>query len=219
MTDPSDQGGARSRTWWIAFLFIVGSTLLGLGAMPSSRKQPGYGPPPVTFFIGSLFFTSAAFLQYRESVATFRLSKMPQGRRFWVRAPRNIDWLACAVQFAGTLWFNWSTGNAVRNMTRPPRTRGYGGRRGWAPSRSSWPAGSPGWTPAAKSSTEEPRPRVWWIAVANLLGSIAFGVSAVAGYVVPASDDVWNAEVSNLGTLVGAICFLIGAILLLRHGP
>ena len=34
-------------------------------------------------------------------------------------------------------------------------------------------------------------------------------------YVVPASDDVWNAEVSNLGTLVGAICFLVGAILLL----
>jgi hypothetical protein len=61
----------------------------------------------------------------------------------------------------------------------------------------------------------EPKPRTWWIAVANLLGSIAFGVSAVAGYVVPTSDDVWNAEVSNLGTLVGAICFLIGAILLL----
>jgi hypothetical protein len=37
----------------------------------------------------------------------------------------------------------------------------------------------------------------------------------VAAYVVPASGDVWNAEVSNLGTLVGAICFLIGAILLL----
>jgi hypothetical protein len=44
---------------------------------------------------------------------------------------------------------------------------------------------------------------------------VAFGVSAVAAYVVPASGDVWNAEVSNLGTLVGAICFLIGASLLL----
>ena len=56
--------------------------------------------------------------------------------------------------------------------------------------------------------------------VANLLGSVAFGVSAVAAYVVPATDDVWNAELSNLGTLVGAICFLVGAILLMpRSSP
>jgi hypothetical protein len=60
----------------------------------------------------------------------------------------------------------------------------------------------------------EPKPRVWWIGVANLLGSVAFGVSAVAAFVVPADGDVWNAEVSNLGTLVGSLCFLVGAILL-----
>ena len=55
----------------------------------------------------------------------------------------------------------------------------------------------------------------WWIGAANMLGSVAFGVSAVAAYVVPATGDVRNAELSNLGTFVGAICFLIGAILLL----
>ena len=48
-----------------------------------------------------------------------------------------------------------------------------------------------------------------------MLGSIAFGVSAVAAYVVPATGDVWDAAMSNLGTLVGALCFLVGAILLL----
>ena len=60
--------------------------------------------------------------------------------------------------------------------------------------------------------------RDWWIGAANMLGSIAFGVSAVAAYVVPATGDVWNAELSNLGTLVGALCFLVGAILLLPTG-
>ena len=48
-----------------------------------------------------------------------------------------------------------------------------------------------------------------------MVGSVAFGVSAIASYVVPASGDVWNAELSNLGTFAGAVCFLIGAILLL----
>ncbi|SDO94478.1 hypothetical protein SAMN04487914_101247 [Arthrobacter sp. ok909] len=32
---------------------------------------------------------------------------------------------------------------------------------------------------------------------------------------LPSSGDVWNAELSNLGTLVGALCFLTGAILML----
>ena len=48
-----------------------------------------------------------------------------------------------------------------------------------------------------------------------MLGSVAFGVSAVAAYIVPATGDTWNAELSNLGTFVGAVCFLIGAALLL----
>jgi hypothetical protein len=49
----------------------------------------------------------------------------------------------------------------------------------------------------------------------NLVGSIAFGVSAVASYIVPATGQLRNVELSNLGTFVGALCFLIGAILLL----
>jgi peptidoglycan/LPS O-acetylase OafA/YrhL len=51
--------------------------------------------------------------------------------------------------------------------------------------------------------------------LANLLGSVAFGVSAVAGYISPATGQLRNADRANLGTLVGAVCFLIGALLLL----
>ena len=50
----------------------------------------------------------------------------------------------------------------------------------------------------------------------NLAGSVAFGISAVAAFVIPSSGEVWNAELSNLGTFLGALCFLTGAILLLR---
>jgi hypothetical protein len=47
------------------------------------------------------------------------------------------------------------------------------------------------------------------------VGSIAFGASAIASYIVPSTGQLWNVELTNLGTFVGAICFLVGAILLL----
>lgn len=61
--------------------------------------------------------------------------------------------------------------------------------------------------------------RPWWIAVANMCGSVAFGAAAVASYVVPDSGALRNAMVVNLGTCLGALCFLVGAYLLLPRSP
>ena len=60
-----------------------------------------------------------------------------------------------------------------------------------------------------------PRSWSWWITLANLIGSIAFGLAAVAGYVDPVTGQVHNAAGANAGTLAGAVCFFIGALLLL----
>ena len=68
----------------------------------------------VTFFVGSLFFTCAAFLQYREAVDALPAVGATRRHSLWVWAPRNLVWLAGAIQLAGTLWFNWSTANALR---------------------------------------------------------------------------------------------------------
>ncbi|MGA3360073.1 MAG: hypothetical protein ABSC87_07690, partial [Halobacteriota archaeon] len=54
-----------------------------------------------------------------------------------------------------------------------------------------------------------------WITALNLLGSVAFGVSAIASYVVPTTGLPINVALVNLGTFVGALCFFIGAVLLL----
>ena len=40
-------------------------------------------------------------------------------------------------------------------------------------------------------------------------------MSAVAGYISPATGQLRNAERANLGTFIGAVCFLVGAVLLL----
>ena len=59
------------------------------------------------------------------------------------------------------------------------------------------------------------RSRAWWIAAVNLLGCIAFGISAVASYVIPSTGSAVDLARANVTTAVGALCFLIGAILLL----
>ena len=53
----------------------------------------------------------------------------------------------------------------------------------------------------------------------NLLGSVFFGLSAIGAYVVPNTQDLLNAAVATLGTLLGAICFLIAALQLRRGRP
>lgn len=206
----------RARGWWIAVLFAVGSLLFALGAVPAYASAVGARWDAVTFFIGSLFFTSAGFLTYREAVDAAPQRPGRSRRRFFVFQPRRIDWWATAVQLAGTVYFNISTGNAVR----ADLTAKAANQHVWRPdavgsvcflvaSGLAWFEvchGWAGWRPGEWS---------WWITLVNLIGSVAFGVSAVAGYISPATGQLHNAERSNLGTLVGAVCFLAGALLLL----
>ena len=48
----------------------------------------------------------------------------------------------------------------------------------------------------------------------NLVGSVAFGASAIASKVQP-NGALRSVALTNLGTFVGAVCFLTGAVLLL----
>ena len=58
------------------------------------------------------------------------------------------------------------------------------------------------------------------IGLLNLVGSIAFGVSAVTAFVQPSTDEPVSAAVANATTTIGALCFLLGAVILYRHaGP
>jgi hypothetical protein len=148
-----------------------------------------------------LFFTSAAFLTYRQAVDT---APQPNstGRRVFVFQPRRIDWWAAAVQLAGTLFFNVSTGNAMRvDLTAQAANQHV-----WRPdavgsicflvaSALAWFEVCHGW------AAWRPRSWSWWITLANLIGSIAFGLSAVAGYISPATGQLHNAERSEPGYL------------------
>ncbi len=61
----------------------------------------------------------------------------------------------------------------------------------------------------------QPRKLEWQIAAVNLLGCIAFGISAIASFVVPSTGSIVDLAAANLTTAFGGLCFLIGAVLLL----
>jgi hypothetical protein len=206
----------RARGWWIAVLFAVGSLLFALGAIPGYAGAVGAEWDNVTFFIGSLFFTTAAFLTYREAVDAASSAVNRAHRRFFVYQPRRIDWWATGVQLVGTVFFNVSTGAATvadlsaqaahQHVWRPDA---IGSVCFLVASLLAWYEVCHGW------AAWRPKEWSWWITLANLAGSVAFGVSAIAAYVNPLTGQVHNVGRANTQTLIGAVCFLIGALLLL----
>ncbi len=205
-------------TWWMGVLFAVGSVCFALGSFPPYVTAVGATPDNITYFVGSIFFTTASFLQYMEVASAPSALVEPRrkgpGSLLRIRH-RRIDWWAAAIQLLGTLWFNRTTLSAL--------AVGLGAAPGhhpvWRPDAlgsicflvSSWLAwaeechGPFAWRPSRIS---------WWITALNLAGSAAFGVSAIASYVT-SSGQLLSLALTNLGTFVGAICFLIAAILLL----
>jgi hypothetical protein len=172
----------------------------------------------VVFFVGSLLFTAAAYLQYGEMV-NVRRDADHRARRQRLRPaswePKRIDWLASAIQLAGTLLFNVSTFPAMQHGL----TAKQADLRVWAPDA----FGSVACLVASALAYAEVCHRwwclhrhsmSWWIVALNLAGSVAFGFAAIASLVEPSTDALVNTRIANAGTSLGAVCFLIGAILL-----
>ena len=207
----------RTRAWWIAVLFMIGSACFAIGAVPGYVSAVGVGADAVTFFVGSIFFTSAATLQFLE-VANTSPSPDHRARPFRPASwePRRIDWLATAIQLVGTVFFNISTFRAmIEALDAEPA-----GLLAWRPDAlgsvcflvASWLAyaeAGHGWL------SWRPHDLGWSIAALNLGGSIFFGLSAIGAYVIPSTGELLSAALANAGTFVGAIGFLIGAALLL----
>jgi len=202
--------------WRIAVLFMVGSTLFALGSFPPYGRLVAPAVVGATFFAGSVFFTSAAYSQYFQVINGRDGGGSEERNRFWVWRPRGKLWWATAVQFLGTLFFNINTLRAwVGNVDV-----GDVNRLVWAPdffgSIAFLVASHFAWLDACgRVWCVDREDRDWWVAVLNYLGSIFFMLAAIGAYTLPTTGDIVNITWVNAGTFLGAVCFFLGAYLLL----
>jgi hypothetical protein len=198
-----------SRERWMALLFAAGAACFLVGPFPGYLELVGTEAVGVTFFAGSILFTAGGALQTWLALP---------GRRS--PGPGRAAWRAAAVQSAGTLFFNVTTFLGMHTALTDP----HYDRLVWRPDA----LGSicflvsgaiayraserHGWLPAQGG-------RGWWQPAVNLLGCVFFGISAVAGYVVPETGSMIDLAWANWNTAAGAACFLACAVAGLRREP
>jgi hypothetical protein len=200
-----------SRERWMAASFAIGSTCFLIGPFPGYASLVGDTADAVTFFVGSIFFTGGGALQSSLAYA----ARHTQGAG-------HAAWWAATIQSLGTLFFNVTTYRALHTALTSPEYN----RLVWRPDafgsicflasgaityraspRRAWHR----WLPARTG-------RGWWEPAVNLLGCVFFSISAIAGYVVPASGSPLDLGAANFNTSLGAACFLGCALETLRSG-
>jgi hypothetical protein len=212
--------------WWVGVLFMFGSALFAIGgAMGTWPEMPGIRLIDKShigwiFFVGSLFFTSAGYLQWLEVIngdvaSTGTAGSAPRRWLFYGWRPRNIGYLAVAAQLIGMLFFNLSTADAfITGLDSVDEDILV-----WTPNM----IGSVCFLVASHAAVMEVSHRYWtwqfqnlswWITVVNMLGSIFFMASAFGSFVEP--GHVLAAPwIADFGTFAGAVCFFVGGYLLI----
>jgi hypothetical protein len=189
----------------MALCFALGSTCFLVGPFPGYAQLVGESADGVTFFVGSILFTVGGALQ---SWLAWPERRLAGGGR--------AAWWAALVQSAGTLFFNVTTYQAMHVALTNPEYNRLVWRPDWRGSicflvsgaiayRASRRRAWHGWLPVRGGAG-------WWQPAVNLLGCIFFGISAVAGYLVPATGSLLNQAAANWNTALGAACFLACAL-------
>jgi hypothetical protein len=181
----------------MAALFAGGSACFVVASLPGFVQLVGSAAAGIVYFVGSLQFTAAAAIQWLGTI-----------RRL------GLDWWAGAIQFAGTLLFNRNTYHALQDGLD---ANSYD-RLVWTPdalgSICFLVASYLAYAQATGGFLRRPRRRrESLIATVNLVGSVAFGIAAVASYWVPTSGSVLDLAAANSFTAFGGLCFLAGALL------
>ncbi|HEX6026159.1 MAG TPA: YrhK family protein [Solirubrobacter sp.] len=178
---------------WVAAGFAIGSLCFFIGPFPGFLQLVGARADAWVFFIGSIFFTAAAGLELLNTTVA--------------RPRRDAEWWSAAIQFVGTLFFNLSTGNALRSDLSTLQED----RLIWVPDVWGSACFLISGVLAYRVSTS---PRT--MAAVNLAGCVLFGIAAIASYFVPDTGDMLDLAAANWTTAAGAACFFAGAVMLAR---
>src|SRR4051812_24856144 len=191
-----------SRARWMALFFALGSTCFLVGPFPGYVQLVGESADGVTFFVGSILFTAGGGLQ---SWLAWGERRVPAGGR--------AGWWAAIVQSAGTLFFNVTTYEAMHTALTSSEYNKLVSRPDWRGSICFLISGAIAYRASTRRGWLPVRDHAgWWQPAVNLLGCIFFGISAVAGYVVPSTGSMIDQAAANWNTCLGAACFLACAL-------
>jgi hypothetical protein len=185
-------------------LFVIGASLFAIGTVPGFATHCYPDATNLLCFMGSWFFTSAALIQL--------LLSRPSMSRTWVIPSTRAECLSAAIQLFGTLNFNLSTGAALFAQRVTARRHFV-----W------WPdaAGSVAFLVSGALGVVavtltvglvRVKSRLWLAACTSMAGSVAFGASAIGAFITK-TGNTESAQLAQLGTFVGALCFLSAALL------
>ena len=200
-----------TRLRWMALCFALGSTCFLVGPFPGYAQLVGESADAITFFVGSILFTLGGALQSWCAWSDRRSAG--GGRAAW--------WVAI-IQSAGTLFFNVTTYQAMHTALTSSEYDRLVWRPDWRGSICFLVSGTIGYVASPRHGWHGWRPvrgeAGWWQPAVNLLGCVFFGISAVAGYVVPSTGSMLDLAAANWNTSLGAACFLACALDTLRTG-
>ncbi|WP_029057247.1 hypothetical protein [Stappia stellulata] len=208
---------------WMGLTFAVGASLFMLGSLlslvPSSLSGLQIN---CIFFAGSIPFTLAGYLQHFQAANTPAFAgigvpvEQTEGIRWIGWQPASPGWWCTLAQLIGTIAFNFNTFDAIR----PPTGQLAQDFMIWVPgmigSVCFLVSGYLAYIEAGHAHISfRPRDLDWCIAAINLSGCFAFMIASTLAYVPAVREPAWIPELSNLNLLVGATCFLAGALLLM----
>ncbi len=206
-----------------AVSFMVGSSCFVLGSVPAYARAVGGVADAVTYFIGSIFFTLASYgqLVQAQSPQLAADAETSDDERASARLvgwrPHDLNWLAAATQFPGTLFFNVTTFAAITQGLSAAETDQqvwrpdfYGSILFLVASAFALAGMGRGW----RLWSERDSPW-WWTNWLNMMGSIFFMLSAIGAYVIKSSGELVNLHWATGGTFLGALCFFLGAWLMI----
>src|SRR5690242_19634540 len=200
-----------TRPRWMALAFALGSTCFLVGPFPGYVQLVGESADGITFFVGSILFTLGGALQSWLA--------WPERRS---EAGGRAAWWAAIIQSAGTLFFNVTTYQAMHTALSSSEYDRLVWRPDWRGSICFLVSGAIAYRASPRRGRHGLMPRRdgagWWQPGVNLLGCIFFGISAVAGYIVPATGSMLDQAAANWNTALGAACFLACAVDTLRTG-
>ena len=196
-----------------SWYFMVGSALFAVGTAIGIWNLGSANLTNWLCFIGAWFFTTAGLFQTVLSGDVTVPVNYGGGKML------RAEWLAAATQSVGTIMFNVSTTAAItaRSVTDEKHYV-------WNPDA----GGSVAFLISAcfvyvaywrdRHTLWEPKQAGWWAAHINMIGCIAFAVSAVGAFVLNSGASK-DSSLANWGTFIGAICFFLASAIVLPQLP